>query len=67
METKTLGQVFTPEFIVDEMINLISIKEPSLILEPSSGSGNFYYKLIEKYKNVVRVEIDESVLPTKTQ
>lgn len=61
MEIKTLGQVFTPEFIVDEMINLISIKEPSLILEPSSGSGNFYYKLIEKYKNVVGVEIDESV------
>lgn len=61
MEIKTLGQVFTPEFIVDEMINLISIKEPNLVLEPSSGSGNFYYKLIEKYKNVIGVEIDESV------
>lgn len=61
MNKEFLGQVFTPKFIVDKMINLISIKNPKLILEPSSGSGNFYNELIEKYKNVVGVEIDKNV------
>ncbi|MDD7912750.1 N-6 DNA methylase [Metamycoplasma hyosynoviae] len=46
---KLLGQVFTPQFIVEKMINLISIKNPNLILEPSSGTGNFYFELIKKY------------------
>ncbi|MDD7837458.1 N-6 DNA methylase [Metamycoplasma hyosynoviae] len=46
---KLLGQVFTPQFIVEKMINLISIKNPNLISEPSSGTGNFYFELIKKY------------------
>lgn len=61
MNKEFLGQVFTPKFIVDKMINLISIKKPKLILEPSSGSGNFYNELIKKYKNVVGIEIDEKI------
>ncbi|VEU70080.1 SAM-dependent methyltransferase [Mycoplasmopsis glycophila] len=61
MNKKFLGQVFTPDFIVDKMINLISIKKPNLVLEPSSGSGNFYKKLIKKYENVIGVEIDEKI------
>ena len=56
-----LRQVFTPSFIVNKMISLIGIKEPSLILETSSGSGNFYFPLKEKYKNVIGIEIDESI------
>ncbi|MDC4163486.1 Eco57I restriction-modification methylase domain-containing protein [Mycoplasma bradburyae] len=61
MNKELLGQVFTPKTIVDKMINLITISEPELVLEPSSGSGNFYYELIKKYKNVIGVEIDKSV------
>ncbi|MGZ9413606.1 N-6 DNA methylase [Mycoplasma sp. Z386] len=48
LNKKNLGQVFTPEFIVKKMIKLISIQNPKRILEPSSGTGNFYYKLKEK-------------------
>lgn len=61
MNKEFLGQVFTPKFIVDKMINLISVKNPKLILEPSSGSGNFYNELIKKYKNVIGIEIDKNV------
>ncbi|WP_027121132.1 Eco57I restriction-modification methylase domain-containing protein [Mycoplasma leonicaptivi] len=61
LDKNKLGQVFTPEFIVDKMLNLISKANPNLILETSSGSGNFYFKLIKKYKNVVGIEIDEKI------
>ncbi|MDC8900330.1 N-6 DNA methylase [Metamycoplasma hyosynoviae] len=60
---KLLGQVFTPQFIVEKMINLISIKNPNLILEPSYGTGNFYFELIKKYdkNNVKAIEIDKKI------
>lgn len=61
MNEKYLGQVFTPKPIVDRMINLITAKEPKLILEPSSGSGNFYLPLKEKYKNVIGIELDKNI------
>lgn len=48
-----MGQVFTPSLIVDKMINLITINNPKLILEPSSGTGNFFFKLQKKYKNML--------------
>ena len=58
---KLLGQVWTPKFIVDKMVNLITKQEPNLILETSSGCGNFYYELIKKYKNVIALEIDKNI------
>ncbi len=61
MDKKYLGQVFTPKSIVNRMIELISIDKPELILEPSSGSGNFYNELIKKYNNVIGVEIDQTI------
>lgn len=61
MNKKNLGQVFTPTFIVKKMIDLITIKNPELILEPSSGNGKFYNELIKKYTNVVGVEIDKTI------
>ncbi|AWX42868.1 Type I restriction-modification system methyltransferase subunit [Metamycoplasma cloacale] len=61
MNVKKLGQVFTPNFIVNKMINLISIDNPNLIVEPSSGSGNFYYQLIQKYHHVIGIEIDPTI------
>ncbi|MDC4182859.1 N-6 DNA methylase [Mycoplasma sp. T230T] len=45
MNKELLGQVFTPKTIVDKMINLITISEPQLVLEPSSGSGIFIMNL----------------------
>lgn len=61
MYKKNLGQVFTPSFIVSKMINLITKKNPNLVLEPSSGTGNFYFELKKIYRNVVGIEIDKSI------
>lgn len=56
-----LGQVWTPDFIVKKMVNLITIKNPQLVLEPASGSGRFYHLLKAKYDNVVAIEIDPRI------
>jgi adenine-specific DNA-methyltransferase len=58
LDVKTLGQVFTPDIIIDFMINLIKYGEN--ILEPSAGDGAFVNKLKEKgYKNITAIEIDD--------
>lgn len=57
---KDLGQVFTPAHIVDEMIGLITFKNPS-ILEPSSGDGAFYFQLKNIFKNITSIELDGDV------
>jgi len=43
LNVKNLGQVFTPCFVVSDMINLI--KNNGSILEPSAGDGAFALKL----------------------
>lgn len=62
MEIKELGQVFTPEKIVDKMISLITVENPK-ILEPSSGKGAFYHKLVTKYEksSIVAYEVDTKI------
>lgn len=61
MNKERLGQVFTPLNIVKKMVNLITFINPNLVLEPSSGTGNFYFELIKKYDNVIGVEIDQNI------
>lgn len=52
MNKENLGQVFTPDRIVDEMIGLIE-REGS-VLEPSAGNGMF----LNRFENAVAIEID---------
>ncbi|MGL4647323.1 MAG: Eco57I restriction-modification methylase domain-containing protein [Mycoplasmoidaceae bacterium] len=61
VKKKILGQVFTPNAIVGRMINLISIKNPELVLETSSGTGNFYFLLKNIFDNVIGIEIDKKI------
>ncbi|MDX1904525.1 MAG: class I SAM-dependent methyltransferase, partial [Thermonemataceae bacterium] len=58
MNVKTLGQVFSPDFIVDRMIGLIQNK--GSILEPSCGDGAFLGKLPN---HTTAIEIDSTVAP----
>ena len=53
LNVETLGQVFTPPFIVDEMIGLI--KNSGSILEPSCGDGAFLKYLPER---TLGIELD---------
>ena len=55
LNVKTLGQVFTPQFIVSEMLSLR--KNFGSILEPSSGDGAFIKNLDQ---NAVGIEIDSN-------
>ena len=53
---KTLGQVFTPEWIVNEILDLIGYNTEEIInkyiLEPSSGDGVFLKEIVKRYINI---------------
>lgn len=57
---KSLGQYFTPDFIVTFMIKLISEgRLERKILEPSAGKGIFLKRLIDEgFQSVTGIEID---------
>jgi len=55
LDISNLGQVFTPCYIVADMINLI--KNQGSILEPSAGDGAFALKLDKK--KLTAIEYDE--------
>ena len=59
MNLKTeLGQFFTPDFVAQEMSNLI--QNHGSLLEPSCGNGVFLQYLP---KTAVAIEIDPDVAP----
>ena len=58
MTKEILGQFFTPDNIVNQMISLI--QNQGTILEPSCGAGAFSNKL----PNCTAIEIDQTVAPT---
>ncbi len=52
---KTLGQVYTPKWIVNEILDLVNYKGKHIlekyVLEPSSGDGAFLLEIIDRYIN----------------
>ena len=50
---KTLGQVFTPNWIVNEILDLVGYDNETIldkyILEPSSGDGAFLLEIVKRY------------------
>ena len=60
LNIERLGQVFTPDYIIEFMIKLIKNKET--VLEPSAGDGYFVKKLIKNnIKNITAIEIDKKL------
>ena len=53
---KTLGQVFTPTWIVNEILDLVGYDNDSIIdkyiLEPSSGDGVFLTEIVNRYIDI---------------
>ena len=67
MAIKSLGQYFTPPFVAQFMVSLISKSKDAKILDPCAGTGVFPKALIEAgYKNIDAYEID-STLPNYSQ
>ncbi len=60
-----LGQVFTPPNVVAFMLDLCQNR--GRILEPSSGDGAFFTKLIEQGRDPVGIELDARVAPSGAQ
>ncbi len=64
---KTLGQVFTPEWIVNEILDLVNYSNTEIltkyILEPACGNGAFLKEIVKRYikegrnKNLTTKEI----------
>ncbi|MBS1570930.1 MAG: Eco57I restriction-modification methylase domain-containing protein [Bacteroidetes bacterium] len=52
---KTLGQVYTPNWIVEEILNLVEYQDDIIldkyILEPSCGDGAFLKEIVKRYIN----------------
>ncbi len=50
---KTLGQVFTPEWVVNEILNLVNYCDAGIlkryILEPACGDGAFLKEIVKRY------------------
>ena len=63
---KTLGQVFTPNWIIAEILDLVGYNNECIldkyILEPSSGDGAFLIEIVNRYINICidkKVELHE--------
>jgi adenine-specific DNA-methyltransferase len=61
---KTLGQVFTPTWIVSEILNLVGYNDDTIlnkyILEPSCGDGVFLLEIVERYIDIaIKNNFDE--------
>ena len=55
-KNKQYGVIYTPENIVDHMINLTDIKIEDKILEPSVGVGNFIFGLLKYIRRKYHLE-----------
>ena len=53
---KTLGQVFTPTWIVNKILDLVGYNNDNIldkyILEPSSGDGIFLMEIVGRYIDI---------------
>ena len=59
---KQTGQYFTPKFVADFMVSLITKKRHAKILEPCAGKGVFLTSLHERgFKDIAAYEIDSSL------
>ena len=50
-ENKTLGEVFTPPMLIDEMIQKVDIDPTKRVLDLCAGRGNFGIRILRKIAN----------------
>jgi len=62
VKAKMLGQYFTPKFVAEFMVSLITKPKDALILEPCAGTGVFLSALYEAgFRNIDAYEIDPNL------
>jgi len=50
--TKEFQDIFTPEWMVNEILDHIPFKNGDKILEPTAGDGNMAEPILKKCKNI---------------
>lgn len=50
-ERKRLGQFYTPDFVVDYLLDLMKFTKNSKLLDPSCGSGAFLHQAVRRFKD----------------
>ena len=59
--TRDLGEVFTPGYLVSELLNQISDSSSSTrYFEPGCGSGNFLIQILDRKLHLIRQVIEQS-------
>ena len=55
---KTLGQVYTPDWVVNEILNLVNYNDFTIlnkyILEPACGDGAFLIEIVSRYIDIAK-------------
>ena len=57
------GEVFTPEWLVDEMLDLVEdevTRIDSRVLEPACGSGNFLVPILQRKLSTAKAKYEDS-------
>ncbi len=55
-ERKELGQFYTPDFVIDYILDRVSLSPDKKILDPACGSGGFLMKAYDRLRDVYRRE-----------
>lgn len=59
MKDKKLGQVFTPDWVIDEILDSIDYKDKNVInktiIDPSCGNGAFLKKIVDRIINFCKL------------
>lgn len=50
--TKDFQDIFTPEWMVDELLDHIPLKDGDKVLEPTAGDGNMAEAILKRCTNI---------------
>lgn len=66
---KAHGEVFTPSWMVDKMLNLVQAETDDIyktFLEPSAGDGNFLVAILDRKLESIKIQFDKKYWATKS-
>jgi type I restriction-modification system DNA methylase subunit len=55
-ERKELGQFYTPDFVIDYILDRVNLSADKKVLDPACGSGGFLMKAYDRLREIYRKE-----------
>jgi len=64
-ERKSLGQFYTPDFVIDYILDRVDVSPDKTVLDPACGSGGFLMKAYDRLREICQKEgwADEKIHP----